>query len=276
MSHEIDVQAFKRFEHDGWEQSVAAFDACFGPLTRQLEPPLLARLAPEAGQVALDVATGPGYLALALEQMGCRATGLDISEAMIAKARRDHPESKADFVVGDAEELPFAESAFDLVCMNFGLLHLARPEEAVREAFRVLRPGGRYAFTIWTAPEEAKGFAIALGAITAHGCPSVKLPVGPPFFRFSSKVETFQLLWQAGFTEPDAEVIPLVWQLPNPAALFEAFFEGTARTGGLLRAQPSEHLERIRAEIVAGALPYQTENGVRIPMAAWVYSGVRP
>lgn len=275
MGQVIDVQAFKRFEHDGWEQSVEAFDSGFGPLTRQMEPALLAALAPEAGQAALDVATGPGYIALGLEQLGCRATGLDLSEAMIARARHDHPASTVQFVVGDAEKLPFADASFDLVAMNFGILHLAQPEVAAQEAFRVLRPGGRFAFTVWSVPEVSKGFAIALQAIAAHGSASVQLPAGPPFFRYSSEPEGRQLLALAGFRAVRAELISLVWELPDAAALFTAFFEGTARTGGLLRAQPAEHLERIRNEILAGAVAYQAEERLRLPMAAWVYAGVK-
>src|SRR5205809_6238429 len=53
-----------------------------------------------------------------------------------------------EFREGDAEALPFPEASFDAVVMNFGMLHLAHPERAVAEAFRVLSAGGRFAFTV--------------------------------------------------------------------------------------------------------------------------------
>src|SRR5207302_5786133 len=111
-------------------------------------------------------------------------TGLDFSSAMIAEARRRHP--AIEFSEGDAEALPFDASAFDAVVMNFGLLHLARPDTAIAEAHRVLRPGGRYALTVWAPPEQAVGFGMTLRAIQEHGNPNVGLPEGPPFFRFSA------------------------------------------------------------------------------------------
>lgn len=273
MSHEIDVSAFKQFEHDRWDQSVDAFDTLFGPLTRAMEPEVLRALAPRAGEAALDLATGPGYIAAAFAQLGCRATGLDISEAMIAQARRSHPASAIDFVVGDAEHLPFPDQTFDLAAMNFGILHLPQPQQAVHEAFRVLRPGARFAFTVWSTPEESRGFEIALHALELHGSPDVKLPVGPPFFRYSHRLEGLELLLQAGFDEPEAHQTKLVWRLPSPEALFRAFHDGTARTGGAMRAQPAANLERIRAAIVAEASEHVTEDGIAVPMAAWCYAG---
>jgi SAM-dependent methyltransferase len=88
---------------------------------------------------------------------------------------------------GDAEALPFSTSGaehsaglFDAVTCNFGVLHLGRPEDFFAEAHRVLRPGGRLAFTVWAAPPATEGFAITLGALGEHGDPNVALPAGPP------------------------------------------------------------------------------------------------
>ena len=123
---------------------------------------------------------------------------------MLAEARRHHP--AIDFQAGDAEALPFPDASFDAVVMSFGLLHLGRPDQALAEAHRVLRPGGRIGFTVWARPEEAVAFGIVLRAIERHGRLDVPLPPGPPFFRFSDPEESRRVLLGLGFRAPEVAV----------------------------------------------------------------------
>src|SRR5262245_66619410 len=113
---------------------------------------------------------------------------MDFSSEMDEEARGRYP--GIDFREGDAEQLPLSDSSVDAVVMNFGLLHLGRPETAIGEAHRVLRPGGRLAFTVWSTPDKAAGFGIVLGAIQKYGNLDAPLPPGPPFFRFSDSEES--------------------------------------------------------------------------------------
>src|SRR5687767_369849 len=152
------ANAFRDFEHAGWERAAEHYPDAFGDLTAQAVDPVLDAVGARAGTRLLDVACGPGFVAAAAAARGADATGLDFSPAMIARARRSHP--SVAFRDGDAEALPFAPASFDAVVMNFGLLHLAHPDVAIGEARRVLRPGGRYGFTIWAAPEDAVGFGM--------------------------------------------------------------------------------------------------------------------
>src|SRR2546423_7968232 len=142
-----DPSAFHDFEQDGWQRAAEHYGGAFGALTIQTAAPLLDAVHAAAGTRLLDVATGPGFVAAAAAARGADVVGLDFSPAMIAEARRRH--STIAFRDGDAESLPFADASFDGVVMNFGLLHLARPEAALSEAHRVLRPRGRCALTIW-------------------------------------------------------------------------------------------------------------------------------
>src|SRR6266540_3599126 len=108
MEQKVDVEAFKQFERDGWELSVAAYDDLFGSLTTQMIAPLLGELKPARGEKLLDIATGPGYVAAKGLDCGCAVTAIDISETMIARAQATFP-AGIDFRVGDAEALPFGE-----------------------------------------------------------------------------------------------------------------------------------------------------------------------
>ena len=275
MEQKTDVEAFKQFEHDGWEQSVAAYDHLFGSLTTQMIMPLIGELKPTKGERLLDIATGPGYVAAKGLDCGCVVSAIDISEAMIARAREAFPRG-IDFRVGDAEALLFGEAAFDVVTMNFGMLHLAQPELAARGVCKALKPGGRFGFTVWAQPKLSIGFSIVLRAIESHGSPAVRLPAGPPFFKYGDREQGLGLLIAAGFVSPKAHLVQLSWRLPNADSLFEAFYAGTARTGGNLRAQPEENRERIRRAVRERAARYEKADAVELPMAAWVYAGQKP
>jgi SAM-dependent methyltransferase len=192
---------------------------------------------------------------------------------MIAEARRRHP--AVVFHQGDAQALPFDDGSFDAVVMNFGLLHLARPEAALAEAHRVLRTGGRYAFTIWGGPHEAVGFGLATRAVEEFGKTDVGLPEGPPFFRFSDAAECRRALDTAAFGDLDVRPLPLIWRLPSADALFAAISRGGVRTGALLRAQTPDALEKIRAAVGRGVESYAQDGGFAVPMKAVLASGTK-
>ena len=106
-------------------------------------------LAPSPGQKLLDVAGGTGDISFKfLNRAGSgHATVLDITENMLIAGRKraeaDKMLNSIDWVVGDAMALPFADNSFDVYTISFGIRNVTRPQEALNEAFRVLRPGGR-------------------------------------------------------------------------------------------------------------------------------------
>lgn len=106
-------------------------------------------LAPRPGQKLLDVAGGTGDVAFRFLRRapGATATVCDMTESMLVEGqKRAEAESLAgqlDWVVGDAMALPFADSSFDVYTISFGIRNVTRVQDALTEAFRVLRPGGR-------------------------------------------------------------------------------------------------------------------------------------
>ena len=106
-------------------------------------------LAPRAGQKLLDVAGGTGDVSFKfLERAGSgHATVLDLTEPMLVEGRkRAEAAAMVDslgWVVGDAMALPFEDNTFDVYTISFGIRNVTRPQEALNEAYRVLRPGGR-------------------------------------------------------------------------------------------------------------------------------------
>ena len=269
----LEPEKFKTFEHAGWENIPASYHEAFGQLTIQAINPLLDAARVRRGLNFLDIASGPGYVAAAAAKRGATVLGIDFSTAMVAQAQRLH--SGIEFLEGDAERLPFGNGLFEAAAMNFGILHLGRPEKALAEAYRVMRSGGRFAFSVWAAPQETIGFGIVLRAVELHGEPRVELPEGPPFFRYSDPEECKNGLIASGFESPKIRKISQLWRLPAGDGLFAAMKDSTVRTAGLLRAQKPTVLNKIRDAMRAELEKYTRGDFVELPMPALIASGVK-
>jgi len=269
-----DPDAFRDFEHAGWTSNVSEYEAAFARVTSQAIGPLLDAVDLRPGAQLLDVATGPGYVAAAAAARGAKGVGVDFSAPMVAHARTLNP--AVEFQEGDAEAIPFPDRSFDAVVMNFGMLHLARPERAMTQAARVLKPGGCFAFTVWAKPEEAVGFGIILRAIQSHGNPEVQLPQGPSFFRFSDPAECDRTLREAGFLNVTVTSLPQVWRFNAPDELFDAIYNGGVRIKAILRAQSSEALEAIRTAAREAAKNFIRHGIIELPMPAILASAAKP
>ncbi|MBD3676990.1 MAG: bifunctional demethylmenaquinone methyltransferase/2-methoxy-6-polyprenyl-1,4-benzoquinol methylase UbiE [Rhodobacteraceae bacterium] len=124
-------------------------DVMSGGVHRLWKDAMMDWLAPRAGQRLLDVAGGTGDISFRFLRRAPTASAvvLDMTEAMLTEGRkRAEAEKLADrlnWVVGDAMALPFPDNSFDVYTISFGIRNVTRPEDALAEAYRVLRPGGR-------------------------------------------------------------------------------------------------------------------------------------
>jgi demethylmenaquinone methyltransferase/2-methoxy-6-polyprenyl-1,4-benzoquinol methylase len=124
-------------------------DVMSGGVHRIWKDAMMDWLAPRAGQKLLDVAGGTGDISFRfLKRAGYgHATVLDLTEPMLIEGRKRAEAARLtdslDWVVGDAMALPFEDNTFDVYTISFGIRNVTRPQEALNEAFRVLRPGGR-------------------------------------------------------------------------------------------------------------------------------------
>ncbi len=135
-------------------------DLMSGGLHRLWKDDVVSWLAPPKGPqgfALLDVAGGTGDIAsrvLGAAGTGARATICDISAEMIAVGRdRAGAEERLAFVRGNAESLPFAARSFDAYTIAFGMRNLTRIDAALAEAYRVLKPGGRFLCLEFSAVE---------------------------------------------------------------------------------------------------------------------------
>jgi SAM-dependent methyltransferase len=266
----LNDDSFFRFEHDGWQRVAAGYDAAWNGLVRPFIPYLLDAARVCSGSRLLDVACGPGYAGEAALALGAIPTGLDFSAEMISIAKNRNPTIK--FHEGDAQNLDFPENSFDAVVMNFGLLHLSRPEAAFAEAFRVTRPGGWYAFTIWAAPDKSPGHRIIQEAVNAHADFEVCLPEGPDYFAYGSPDQCRLALGRAGFDPASLrfQTIQTEWRVPSLSFFFESERDAGVRTAALLAAQKPKAIAAIKDQIEISVGFYAKDDGFDIPFTAHV------
>jgi ubiquinone/menaquinone biosynthesis C-methylase UbiE len=145
------------------------YDVVASPLGRLRERvATLAAVGP--GSHVLDVATGTGAQALAFAERGADVVGIDISEAMLAVARKKRQALNIRYEIGDATALPFPDATFDACCVSFAL-HEMPPsvrEHAVGEMSRVTRPGGRVVVFDYALPKRPILARLAVGLVSLY------------------------------------------------------------------------------------------------------------
>lgn len=124
-------------------------DVMSGGVHRLWKDAMMDWLAPRAGQRLLDVAGGTGDIAFRFLRRAPEASAVvcDLTEGMLVsgqkRAEAEKLAGRLEWVVGDAMALPFGDASFDVYTISFGIRNVTRPADALAEAFRVLRPGGR-------------------------------------------------------------------------------------------------------------------------------------
>jgi demethylmenaquinone methyltransferase/2-methoxy-6-polyprenyl-1,4-benzoquinol methylase len=124
-------------------------DLMSGGVHRLWKDGMMDWLAPRPGQRLLDVAGGTGDIAFRFLKRapGASAVVLDMTESMLVAGRKraeaERQAERLDWVVGDAMALPFPDRSFDVYTISFGIRNVTRVQDALNEAYRVLRPGGR-------------------------------------------------------------------------------------------------------------------------------------
>jgi ubiquinone/menaquinone biosynthesis C-methylase UbiE len=269
-----DAPSFKELERQGWGAKAGDYDAFAGQITVGAVAPLLDATGVRAGMRVLDVATGPGYVAAGADARGAHAVGIDFAANMVAEARRRFP--GIEFREGDAENLAFDAATFDAVVCAFGLLHMPDPDKAIAEAHRVLRPGGGFAFTVWSGPDRHDFFAIVLKAVQTHGNMEVSLPPAPPIFRFSDPAECRNVLTLAGFVDASVVQLPLKWRAPSIEAILDAIYKSTVRTAAVLERQAPDALDRIHRAIREGAERFMRDGAYETAWPAVLATGRKP
>ncbi len=243
--------------------------AAFEPYSRRaLE---LAGTRPQ--QHILDVATGPGTLAVLAAQAGHRVTAVDFSSEMLAELRaRLDGTLPITVEQADGMALPFPDATFDAAFSMFGLMFFPDRAQGFRELHRVLRPGSLAVISSWRPMAEVPMMA----AVFAAQREILALPPSPPIEPvLANEAACVEEMSCAGFSRVSVERCTQAFE-DSTLAQFWSWFPGSCAPLALAREELGTDSERVEQEIFARLLAQYGDGPVKVEMTALLTRGTCP
>ena len=266
----------RRIQRYGWDRAAAHYDAGWQNSLLPAQQRLMALAAARAGETVLDVACGTGLVTFPLaDAVGStgRVVATDLSDAMVETVRtraRIEGQTHVDAFRADAESLDGIEQdCFDLVTCALGLMYCPDPLKAMREALRVLKPGGRAVFAVWGARKHC-GWASLFSIVDAR----VQSTVCPLFFRLGGRNVLADEMTEAGFVRLAERRISSTLNYPDGEAAADAAFLGGPVALAYSRFDEATRRE-VRAEYLDSIRNYRTSVDYRISGEFVVCSGYK-
>jgi ubiquinone/menaquinone biosynthesis C-methylase UbiE len=248
----------------GWESGADGYQQGALPVAHWM----VEHLAPQPGQTILELAAGRGdvgFLAAELLHPGGKLILTDGAEAMVEVAKR-HGEALGvrDIVEYKPMELEWIDAklaTIDGILCRFGYQHAVDPEAALREARRVLKPGGKVVLAVWSPPAENVWLSALPEAFEELGLAEPAAPDAPGAFALSDRARLSDLLEDAGFDDPVIEPIDLVFKSESLDAWWDTLREFSSTMRPAIDAlSPADHY-RLRDAAEAKWAPFVAADG---------------
>jgi SAM-dependent methyltransferase len=249
-----------------WGSGGSAYDKVSETIADALDH-VVDLLNPQPGEKCLDAATGTGWTARLLKARGADVIGVDIGAGVIEAAKK--LASEIDFRIGDAEELEFADGSFDVVTSTFGVMFVARPEDAARELARVCKKGGRLGLCTWLAGGTIEG----LFQVMRPYMPPLPSTPPPSPFEWGKPERLHDLLRDAFDLKFERGVTTL--RMQSGKAVWDMFVEGYGPTKTAAAGCDRQRLGELERDFIAYHEKFSGEAGVAMPREYLVTIGLR-
>jgi ubiquinone/menaquinone biosynthesis C-methylase UbiE len=265
-----DAAEFRRGSLDRWGRAARGWGkhrAVFQAGARPVSGWLVDAIEPQPGHRVLELAAGPGdtgLLAAELVAPGGTLVSTDAAPEMVELARARAAElgiANAEFRTMDAEWIDLPTASVDGVIGRWVYMLLADPASALREARRVLRPGGRIALAAWAAPADNPWAAVAQEELAATGVLPPPDPREPGMFGFRDADKIRELLDDAGFTDVAVEQLDLVWRYEDLDAWWDVQIDISPGLNNGVAALTPAARDDLRDAIDARLAPYVAPDG---------------
>jgi SAM-dependent methyltransferase len=253
-----------------WSSGGADYDQISRGIADSIEHAVL-RLDPQPRERVLDLSTGTGWTSRVVARRESIVTGVDIAADLVSVARGKAAQERLpiEYQVGDAEQLPFDDGAFDAVVSTCGVMFATRQEAAAEELARVVRKGGRIALTTWTPDGNVwKMFEVMKRYMPTPPSPAPRSP-----FEWG-KIERVRELLGDKF-DLKFERATSFYREPNAEAAWETFSTGYGPTRSLAASLDAERREALHKDFVAFHEGFITELGICVPREYILTLGVR-
>jgi SAM-dependent methyltransferase len=243
----------------------------FWKASRPVSEWMLRRLDPQPGDTVLELAAGladTGLMAAPLVGESGRVIVTDFTAEMVAAARRRAQElgvQNAEFRELDAERMDLKTDSVDGVLCRWAYMLMIDPPAAFAETRRVLRPGGRLAFSVWAARERNPALSLVGGVLESQGHIPPPDPGAPSAFAMADPGRIRELVVGAGFAEPEIEEVPFRWPFAEQDAYWRYVTETSASASPVLRTLSDEVQNAVREQVQEAARPYRSGEGYDFP-----------
>lgn len=247
----------------GWGRRRAMLQDAAAPVSAWL----VDAIAPQPGHVVLEVAAGAGdtgFLAAELIRPGGHLICTDGAEAMLDVARARAQElgiQNVEFTPMEAEWLDMGAASVDAIVCRWGYMLLVDPEAGLRDARRVLRPGGRIALAVWDLAERNPLMTAGRAGLAAAGIPVAEEPGAPGPFALADPAAVRELLEATGFTDVETDAVDIVTHAASLDDAFDSQRDLSPTLGAVLPTlDPADHT-RVRDGFDAHLAPYVAADG---------------
>jgi ubiquinone/menaquinone biosynthesis C-methylase UbiE len=238
---------------------------------------LVAQVDPQPGQTVLELTAGPGetgFLAAARLGSSGRLICSDFAPAMVAAARRGADERGLDNVecrVIDAQRIDLPDGAVDGVLSRFGLMLVPEQERAIAEIRRVLRRGGRCAYSTWGPPDRNPWiFQIVLALLQNGVAPPENAFAPGGLFSLSTPEQNRALATAADFTDVTVEELTGVMRFDSPDDYWTRLTAVAGPVTEVVASLDTGQIRAVRATLDPSLAPYERDGALEVPWTAMV------